>query len=322
MNWRRFLFLPVFVFAFTTYSQGQVKLALSDFQCPGGSGTFATGLNDSGQVVGWVGSFENGQGFTKKKNGPCESLPMVTGSLATIPLGINDPGQIVGIAITEDKPNGSGFLYEKGVYTLLDYPDPETCQTYAFSINNRGQIVGLYDLWKAGNGGPVCDGPDQPFLREPDGTFVTLPKPSDAADSAQANGINVRGMIIGNYIINAPCGDGECVEDGYLNANGTIRSIELPAAWLAKDTMPTGINPQGQIVGRYFTEPTLEPIGPCHGFFMDSIDATPVELTYPGAEFTCIGAINAPGEVSGAAQISGQWRSFVIDLKALLPAAE
>lgn len=321
MNSRFFGLLALFLLAFTFCSQGQGTMAVSDFQCFG-TDTFAAGLNDAGQVVGWVGlEFDTAQGFLKKKNGPCEHLA-IDGATGTIPLGINDPGQIVGIAFSNDHPYGQAFLYEKGVYTVFDYPGAggavgQVCQTWAFSINNRGQIVGLYDRWKEATNPtdlPICDGPDEPFMREADGkTFVTLSRDSNWKDSAQANGINSRGMTIGNYLVDER-------EYGYLrNSDGSlVFPIQPPGAW---DTMPTGINPQGQIVGRYFTEPWLAPIGPCHGFFLDSINVAPVELTYPDATYTCIGAINAPGEVSGAwaNDVNGPWRSFVVDIKTLLP---
>lgn len=313
MNRSRFLLLAlVILLACTLPLQGQASKTASSFQCFA-TDTFATGLNDAGQVVGWYGPFDSGKGFIKKKSGDCEKLPMYPNSLATIPLGINDPGQIVGIFFSEQFPNGSGFLYEKGNFTQILYPGTQTCQTFAFSINNRGQIVGLYDLWKPGNGQQVCDGPDRPFLREANGTFATIPYPDTWPDSVQANGINPRGMIIGNYLLDEK-------EYGFLlDAKGGVSTITVPGA---VDVMPTGLNPQGQIVGRYFTEPWLSPVGPCHSFFLDSKGAKPVEIKYPNATYTCIGTINAPGEVSGAwtnNYASGPWYGFVADLEALLP---
>lgn len=321
---RFFGLLVLFVFAFTFCSQGQGTTAVSDFQCFGGD-TFATGLNDAGQVVGWVGDFKQGSGFVRNKGGGCEELPKFEGAV-TIPLGINDRGQIVGVAFSNQDDPGKGFLYEKGVFTLIDYSTKhsDTCQTWAFSINSRGQIVGLYDIWKSER--TQCDGPDKPFLREADGTLVDLPYPQDWPDSVQANGINPRGMIIGNYLTSCASDSSssssspQC-EYGFLrNPEGNFVPITPQGA---VDTMPTGINPQGQIVGRYFTEPWLDAIGPCHSFFMD-VGQVPVEIAHPDATYTCIGAINASGEVSGAwaNTVNGPWHSFVVDIKALLPTVQ
>ncbi len=326
MNCPRFLGLVIlFVLAFTFYSQGQGNAVVSDFQCLG-KDTFAAGLNDAGQLVGWYGGspdnpFLGAQSFVKKRGQSCESLPAAPNAAATIALGINDPGQIVGIAFTADRPNGTAFLYEKGNYTLFDYGSAgsnlgQTCQTWAFSINNSGQIVGLYDVWTLKGEQQVCGGPDYPFLREADGKLVTLARDPSWTDSSQANGINPRGMVIGNYLN----GDRE---DGYLRlADGKLVFPIHPQG--ASDTMPTGINSQGQVVGRYFTQSWLGPVGPCHGFFLDSKDSTPIEIKYPDAEYTCVGAINAPGEVSGAwaPNPNGPWRSFVLDVKVLIEAAQ
>lgn len=343
MNCSRFFgLLVLFVFAFTLSSQGQAGVAATDFQCFGAS-TFPAGLNDAGQVVGWYGPFETGQSFIKKKNGPCEQVPGVQDATATIALGINDPGQIVGITLPGHHPDsqkGSAFLYEKGAMTVFDYPDAEgattldqkTCQTFAFSINNRGQIVGLYDRWRLDNSTWVCDGPDKPFMREADGTFVTLPHPPGWTDSVQTNGINPRGMTIGNYVKADTCTDGpdSCAEYGYLRYPDGLTWTIAPKDEFGKtvpDTMPTGINPQGQVVGRYFLVHWLQPVGPCHSFFMD-VGYLPLEIKYPNAAFTCIGAINAPGEVSGSWTNNpdpgdpSSWHGFVVDIKALLPAVQ
>lgn len=321
MNCSRFLgLLVLFVFAFTLCSQGQANAGVTDFTC-GEGGTFATGLNDVGQVVGWVGDFSTGQSFIKKKSADCILLDRMPGSAATIALGVNDPGQIVGIVFPGNHGYGNAFLLDKGEYIQLDEPTANTCQMWAFSINNRGQIVGVYDEWKEGN---VCDGPDRPFLREANGTLVippTLPLPPGAQDSVQANGINPRGTIIGNYLVCEPNGS-ECTEKeyGYVRYASDATFITIIAKNSA-DTMPTGINPQGQIVGRFFDEVSTDPLGPCRSFFKENKDAVPVELKYRDAGFTCLGAINASGEVSGSwtnnPSSLSSWRSFVVDVTLL-----
>ncbi len=313
----RFCILCLLVLAIGGLASAQTAPAVRNFRCFEAD-TFAAGLNDTGQVVGWYGEqFESSHGFLRKKDGACEAID-VPGANATIALGINDPGQIVGIYFSSDHQNGSAFLYEKGVYHTFDFPNPgltqQVCQTFAMGINNRGQIVGFYDLWRQEGSGSVCDGPDRPFLREPDGTFVAL-QLGLTTDSAQINAINPRGMMVGNYLQDN-CPENDCKEYGFLRHPEGVTTLILPES--AVDAMPTGVNSQGQVVGRYFLERWLAPIGPCHSFFMDTNGAT-VEISYPGASFTCVGGINAPGEVSGAWTDGDQWYAFVVDLKALLP---
>ncbi len=319
----RFCFIAVLIIVgMTIFAEAQSSPSVNSFQCSDAD-TFAAGLNDAGLVVGWYGAFETGQSFVRKKNGPCEAVPNVPSSTAIIALGINDPGVIVGIYFPGKEGYGSGFLYEKGVHLTFDYPDQGTtrdkqvCQTFAMGINNSGQIVGFYDFWRYDQGEWVCNGPDKAFLRESDGTFLSI-QPG-FADSVQTNAINPRGMTVGNYIKVETCDPGPCKEYGYVRYPDGLTWRILPAgAW---DTMPSGINSQGQVVGRYFDIPWLAPVGPCHSFFRDT-DGTIVEIKYPGAEFTCVGGINAPGEVSGAWTNdweNGPWHAFVLDLKVMLP---
>ncbi len=302
------------IVSFCLAVRAQTAPTPTDFQCFGAD-TFATGLNDAGQVVGWYGAFESGHSFVRDRNGACQAIPDVPGSTATIAFGINDAGLIVGIYFPGKEGFGSAFIFDKGVHTTFDHPAQElqdVCQTFAFSINNRGQIVGFYDLWRSDPAdGMVCDGPDRPFVRQSDGSFIPLAAPAGSTDSVQVNAVNARGMMIGNYLAGTN-------EFGFLRlADGTTVLIHPEGA---EDTMPSGINPQGHVVGRYFHESALGPIGPCHSFFMDTNGAI-VELTYPGAVYTCVGGINASGEVSGTwgNAVNGPWHAFVADLKALLP---
>ena len=309
-----FLWSAVVVLTLCGLSIAQANATPVDFRCAGAD-TFATGLNDAGQVVGWYGEFSSATAFVKQKNGSCEALPTFTGVTGMAALGINDPGKIVGIAFTDESPNGTGFLYEKGVSVELKYPDANTCQTFAFSINNRGQIVGLYDLWKDA-AKTKCDGPDKPFLREADGTWTTISTPTDWKDSAQLNGINARGTTVGNYLTET-CVGNSCKEFGFVRStDGSFWTFSVPDAF---DTMPTGVNALGEVVGRFFYQEELGPIGECHGFYIEAKGTTPVEIAYPDATFTCVGGINAPGEVSGAYLNGSGWHGFVIELKKMLP---
>ncbi len=310
-----FLWSAVVVLTLCGASFAQANATPVDFQCAGAD-TFATGLNDAGQVVGWFGAFDSGTAFVKQKNSACEALPTFNGATGMVALGINDSGKIVGILFNEDNRYGTGFLFEKGSYTELKYPDAQTCQTFPFSINNRGQIVGLYDLWRTENGQPVCDGPDKPFLREPEGTWTTVATPAEWTDSVQLNGINARGATVGNYL-SEPCDGDSCKEYGFIRAaDGSFWTFSPPDAF---DTMPTGVNARGEVVGRFFLIPTLGPFGECHGFYVGAKGSPTIEIAFPGAAFTCVGGINAPGEVSGAWTDGSGWRGFVMELQQMIP---
>ena len=110
-----------------------------------GEGTYAQGINNAHQIVGYyVDSSHRYHGFLYA-NGSYFPLDFPSAT-ATRALGINDAGQIVG---AYDNASGHhGFLYANGVYTSIDDPlaGPMPGQgTYAAAgINNVGNIVGYY----------------------------------------------------------------------------------------------------------------------------------------------------------------------------------
>ncbi len=93
-----------------TYFNVDYPLAIGD--------TFAQGINDTGQIVGWYG----GGGFLYS-GGTYTTLndPSVTGT-HTFAYGINDASQIVGYYGGGDNGGYHGFLYSGGVYTNIDNP--------------------------------------------------------------------------------------------------------------------------------------------------------------------------------------------------------
>jgi probable HAF family extracellular repeat protein len=85
----------------------------------------ATGINDSGQAVGY--SYTYGYGFIFS-NGNITNLGSVN------PIGINNAGQIIGF-----NNDGSAFLNSNGTITNLGSNRP-------YGINNSGQVVGYCSL--------------------------------------------------------------------------------------------------------------------------------------------------------------------------------
>ena len=88
------------------------------------------------------------------------------------------------------------------------------------------------------------------LLAESD-TFTTIDFPG--ASSTDADAINPRGDIVGNYFIAG-------VGHGFLLSGGDFTSIDFPAA---STTRAFGINPRGDIVGEYD-----DSAGVTHGFLL------------------------------------------------------
>ncbi len=124
------------------------------------SGTHANGVNNLGQVVGTYFDihdvahgffYDNGVYFALNDPNALQTKPR-TGTYA---LGINDKRQIVGYYI--DATGEHGFILDKGVYTTLSGPSEGAGPVQAIGINNRGQIVGDYDVFPPKTRGFLLD---------------------------------------------------------------------------------------------------------------------------------------------------------------------
>jgi probable HAF family extracellular repeat protein len=123
---------------------------ITSFDVPGAYSTAATGINNSGQIVGtYTESSGKAHGFLKYRDTLVSfDYP---GARSTDALGINDSGQIVGTYF--DATNGlHGFIKDGDKFTSLDFPDATF--TAAYGINNLGQIVGDYEPRPAPPGVP------------------------------------------------------------------------------------------------------------------------------------------------------------------------
>jgi len=155
----------------------------------GGASTFAEGINDNGQIVGWYADscLCKGHGFLL--SGGIYTTVDVPGFGATYPFGINNHGEIVGFtSSTFGGGSPQGFTLINGTYTSFNDPAAVTTSgTYAEGIDDSGQVVGFY-----GDNNNVEHG----FLLNA-GVFTNIDHPN--AQLTQALGINSQGQIVGVY---------------------------------------------------------------------------------------------------------------------------
>ena len=152
----------------------------SEFAMPGAINTTPVAINDRGQIVGFADSvafvYDNGVFTTFQVQG---TLPF--------PSGINNRGQIVGYF----NKNGiyRGFIYDDGVFKVLDGPVAGTTATFVTGINDRGQVVG----WA------VAHNKRYAFLYDHRGVFTLINPPAEAFGFT-VMGINNRGEIVGSVL--------------------------------------------------------------------------------------------------------------------------
>jgi hypothetical protein len=153
--------------------------------------TVIHGINNWNSAVGvYSGSDGKGHSFKRYSSGTFIDLPEYPYAIShwghsTTAAAINDGGVIVGYytdgtLIRSGTKHVQGFIYRSGQWATLDYPDPNTTQTWLLGISNAGVIVGYADFG--------------PFLYA-NGTFKLIQAPN--ATYTNVYGIAPGGLIAG-----------------------------------------------------------------------------------------------------------------------------
>jgi probable HAF family extracellular repeat protein len=208
-----------------------------EISAPNSDQTWASGINNLGQVVGYyeIPNTNIIEGFLL--SGGVYTSIIFNGEPNTFATAINDSGLIAGFVQTQDIGTPYfGFTYQNGFKSMIKFPTAKSTQ--AFGINNAGQVVGAYvDLKNVSHG----------FLFSA-GTYKSIDIAN--AKSTIAVGINKAGDISGTYV------DQSSQEHGFLlHKNGTLTVINYHGA--TNGTVVGGINDHDQLAG-YFTPPTID----------------------------------------------------------------
>ncbi|MEG3846107.1 hypothetical protein QT971_02595 [Microcoleus sp. herbarium19] len=234
---------------------------------PTGNATQANAINDKGQIVGRSQTSEvSGTGFRNQgfvwENGVFEPLTSTgikngggenTGKEVTqrggggFTAAINDLGAIVG---TSDefagRPTDRGLLWQReagGEYEL-QITDLGGVESYFFDINNQNEIAGRHIYQPSSGTIPArtrAFSVNQGFIN---------PLPDLGGDTGTANGINNKGVIVGQI-------DGDGLNDRTVNtaalwekgADGQYKLTDLGKLG-AEQAIARDINDSGQIIGQ------------------------------------------------------------------------
>jgi len=197
---------------------------------PGASNSIATGISDSGLIVGYSGAYA-----VKWEKGGIAALPLLPGTTKNFAEAVNTAGIIAGWGYGTGPTHA--ILWRDGQAVRL--PDPSGAfYSYAFDLNDAGQVVG-YSYY--GNG----------INRA---TRWTNGVPQDLGvlsgkDASVATGINDSDVVVGRSMLSADSGNAKCVV-------WTDSGIAEPCVFVT----PSGgeaINDLGQIVGWANSLPAL-----------------------------------------------------------------
>ena len=242
--------------------------------------TFATGINNSGQICGYYRSSSGTlafAGFTLF-NGSFTSLPApISGATSAYPAGINNTGQIVG-SYSDTANNYIGFLDSNGSFTYLQDPGAASSPVFseASGINDTGEIVGTYtDSSQTQHGFVYLNGSWQDLSNPAAGSGNHL--------GTTANGVNSSGEVVGSYE------DKSGALHGFLYSIGSFTTLDYPNGYA---TEAWGINTSGQIVGGYTDIGYVR-----HGFVYSHGEFT--DIDFPGVDVLNVLGINDNGQLVG-----------------------
>jgi len=197
---------------------------------PGGSFSYAYGINNSGQVVGSGDSSVGVQAFVDSGGTGMTGLSSLPGALLYA-YGINNSGQIVGEGVNLADDRIEGFLYTgTGVTWFGSLPDSVTT-----GINDSGQVVGVASS-SAGN--------SEAFIYS-SGTGMTGLGFLPGYTTSIAGGINNSGQVVGDAT-NLTGYPGVFLYNGGVMYNlNNLLTGSGPGVYL---NGVTGINNVGQII--------------------------------------------------------------------------
>lgn len=267
-------------------SASVILLNIVPLALPNASIITANDINDHGQIVGQFDDAQGaGHGFVCEDGSFCQ-LDYPDASSTNV-LGINNLGQMVGMFGTLTAT--SGFLYDRGTFSPpLAFPGSSNL-TIANGINDRGEIVGVYQSAAPG---------EHSFLLKAN-KYSTLIFPGSRETAAED--INNSGEVVG----------------GFPDAHGTHGFVYLENVGVFTTALSAsggtvtalrGVNNGGQIVGGWFDNQGNE-----HPFLYMAGAIHPIVI--PGATSASVNGINDRGQVVGNYQAGNVSQSFVAAIR-------
>ena len=288
--------LPVTLSLVSSTADAATEYTLTGLLAGGGYSN-ASGINDSGQIVGGSASASGAYAFLYS-DGTLTDLGTLAGGTRSYATGINNAGEIVGASNTS---SGKWHAFAYSGSTMSDLGTLGGSSSYATGVNGSGQVVG-YSATSSG---------DQHAFEYSGGTMSDLG--TLGGSSSYATGINDSGQVVGRAATSA--GDTHAFDysGGTMSDLGTLGGS-------ANYSGANGINASGQIAGR-----TTTPGGNTHAFLYNA--GVMADLGTPsGGSYSFAYGVNASGQVVGYSETSSHVQTAFVysggtisDLNSLIP---
>jgi len=206
---------------------------------PGGQYTYLGTVNNYGVAFGYYGDGTAEHAVTYSvPSGAWSVLSDIPGYSYNEGYGNNDAGYAVGTAYGDN--TSVAWVWDPTTlsYSFLTVPGAAPNSTYPGSINEKGQVFGLfYD----------SSGMEHGFLEEA-GTYTTIDAPGAGQRGTNGIGINNHGTMVGQWF------DGTGASQGFvLTSAGLFTTVDYPGPAL---TSVNNINGRGDICGVYWHNPS------------------------------------------------------------------
>jgi probable HAF family extracellular repeat protein len=241
---------------------------------PGSKRSWATALNNAGQVIGMGGG-----SFLYSEGALIDIGSLNAQGQGSRANALNASGQVTGTSLNDSLTNNA-FLYSGGTMISLGGFDPSLASKYSegYALNDAGQVVGV---------ATSASSHFHAFLYS-NGAMADLGVlPGDTESGAL--GINTAGQIFGySSIVNGDI-------HGFVYANGQLTALGTLGGSFS---FPVAMNEMGQIVGR-----SAISTGDTHAFRYFGGQMT--DLGTLGGTYSEALAINDAGQIAGNSSTAG-----------------
>ena len=217
----------------------------------GGTTSAATGINNSGQIVGYSTTSTTSGAVTRAFSASSAGAALVNlGSFSnprppyasnSIPQGLNDSGVVVGYGAEACNCAAAAFKSQVGSSSISHISGLTGNYSMAYAVNASGQVVGVTN----GIGSNVYLGGDKAFVTSADGLTVTNLGAALGSTNSVALAINTQGQVGGSFNV------GQELHGFITGANALnpvdINTLVAPSADYYF-TSVVGVNDAGQVL--------------------------------------------------------------------------